>query len=110
MRHYRVDKMAEITVTRLPREGTEEYPAFDIAAYGQKHFGMYSGEEMTVTLRAKSSMAGVVLDRFGLDVILVPGWPRLLYGQHPSGSESSVFRVALCIGAGRHFDGPRPGS
>lgn len=72
MRHYRVDKMAEITVTRLPQEGTEEYPAFDIAAYGQKHFGMYSGEEMTVTLRAKSSMASVVLDRFGLDVILVP--------------------------------------
>ena len=72
MRHYRVDKMAEITVTRLPREGTDEYPAFDIAAYGQKHFGMYSGEEMTVTLRAKSSMASVVLDRFGLDVILVP--------------------------------------
>ena len=33
---------------------------------------MYSGQEMTVTLRAKSSMAGVVLDRFGLDVILVP--------------------------------------
>ena len=29
-------------------------------------------EEMTVTLRAKSSMASVVLDRFGLDVILVP--------------------------------------
>ena len=75
MRHYRVDKMAEITVTRLPREGTDEYPAFDIAAYGQKHFGMYSGEEMTVTLRAKSSMAGVVLDRFGLDVILVPDGP-----------------------------------
>lgn len=72
MRHYRVDKMAEITVTQQPREGMDEYPAFDIAAYGQKHFGMYSGEEMTVTLRAKSSMAGVVLDRFGLDTILVP--------------------------------------
>ena len=72
MRHYRVDKMAEITVTNLPREGAEDYPNFDIAVYGQKHFGMYSGEETTVTLRAKSSMAGVVLDRFGQDVILVP--------------------------------------
>ena len=30
---------------------------------------------MTVTLRAKSSMAGVVLDRFGLDIILVPDGP-----------------------------------
>ena len=75
MRHYRVDKMAEITVTNLPREGAEDYPNFDIAVYGQKHFGMYSGEETTVTLRAKSSMAGVVLDRFGQDVILVPDGP-----------------------------------
>ena len=75
MRHYRVDKMAEITVTNLPREGAEDYPNFDIAVYGQKHFGMYSGEEATVTLRAKSSMAGVVLDRFGQDVILVPDGP-----------------------------------
>ena len=72
MRHYRVDKMTNISVTNRPREGGERYPAFDIAAYGQKHFGMYSGQEMTVTLRAKSSMAGVVLDRFGLDVILAP--------------------------------------
>ncbi len=75
MRHYRVDKMAEIAITCLPREGAEEYAAFDLAAYGQKHFGMYSGEEMTVTLRAKSSMAGVVLDRFGQDVILIPDGP-----------------------------------
>ena len=75
MRHYRVDKMAEITVTNLPREGAEDYPNFDIAVYGQKHFGMYSGEETTVTLRTKSSMAGVVLDRFGQDVILVPDGP-----------------------------------
>lgn len=48
MRHYRVDKMAEITVTNLPREGAEDYPNFDIAVYGQKHFGMYSGEESTL--------------------------------------------------------------
>ena len=40
MRHYRVDKMMEISITDLPLEGTEQYPAFDIAAYGQKYFGM----------------------------------------------------------------------
>ena len=72
MRHYRVDKMAEIVVTGLPREGEDRYPDFDVAAYGQKHFGMYSGEEANVTLRCRSHMAGVVWDRFGQDVILVP--------------------------------------
>ena len=72
MRHYRVDKMTEIAVTDLPRQGRERYPDFDLAAYGQKHFGMFSGEEVTVTLRCRSQMAGVVLDRFGHDIIMIP--------------------------------------
>ena len=72
MRHYRVDKMTEIVVTSIPRQGREQYPDFQLALYGQKHFGMYSGREMTVTLRGRRSMAGVVWDRFGQDVILIP--------------------------------------
>jgi predicted DNA-binding transcriptional regulator YafY len=72
MRHYRVDKMAQLAVTEQPRQGQERYPNFQLAQYGQKHFGMYSGQEMRVTLRGRRSMAGVVWDRFGQDVILAP--------------------------------------
>lgn len=72
MRHYRVDKMTEIAITGLAREGKEQYPDFQLAQYGQKHFGMYSGREVTVTLRGRRDMAGVVWDRFGQEVILVP--------------------------------------
>lgn len=72
MRHYRVDKMTEIVVTALDRMGREQYPDFQLARYGQKHFGMYSGQELQVTLRGRRDMAGVVWDRFGQDVILVP--------------------------------------
>ena len=72
MRHYRVDKMDRIALTGQPRQGEERFPDFDLAAYGQKHFGMFRGEETAVTLRCRSQMAGVVLDRFGRDVILVP--------------------------------------
>lgn len=72
MRHYRVDKMTEIVVTGLARAGGAQYPDFQLAQYGQKHFGMYSGQELTVTLRGRRSMAGVVWDRFGQDVILSP--------------------------------------
>ena len=75
LRHYRVDKMAEIVVTNLDKEGKEQYPDFQLAAYGEKHFGMYRGEEVSVTLRGKRSMAGVVWDRFGQDVILIPDGP-----------------------------------
>ena len=75
MRHYRVDKMTEIAVTCLPREGREQYPDFQLAQYGQKHFGMYSGREVKVTLRGRRDKAGLVWDRFGQEVILVPDEP-----------------------------------
>ncbi len=72
LRHYRVDKMTEIVVTSLDREGRDQYPAFQLAEYGQKHFGMYSGPEVKVTLWGRRDKAHLVWDRFGQDVILVP--------------------------------------
>ena len=52
IRHYRVDKMSGIALCGSPRR--EEMGNFDLAAYGQKHFGMYHGPEITVTLRAEN--------------------------------------------------------
>ena len=72
MRHYRVDKMAELAVTCLPRQGDESCKSFDLASYSQKHFGMFSGREGQVTLRCQNRLVGVVLDRFGQESILVP--------------------------------------
>ena len=69
MRHYRVDKMTQIELTEEKRQGGSE---FDVADYAQKHFGMYSGDEVTMTLRFRRTMVNVVLDRFGQDVILIP--------------------------------------
>ena len=70
MRHYRVDKMAELSVSDQDRQGGGR--AFDLAAYAQKHFGMFRGREGQVRLRCASRLVGVVLDRFGREVILVP--------------------------------------
>ena len=72
LRHYRVDKMSDICLTNLPRQGAEAQKSFRLAEHAQKHFGMFSGEEVAVTLRGNAKMVGVVLDRFGQDVILVP--------------------------------------
>ena len=72
LRNYRVDKMAEISLTTLPRQGVEEQKNFHLAEYAQKHFGMFIGEEVSVTLRGTAKMVNVVLDRFGQDIILVP--------------------------------------
>lgn len=70
VKHFRVDKMKEIETTTEKREGEESLPNFDIAAYCNKVFGMFSGEEESVTLRFPMSMAGVVVDRFGHEISL----------------------------------------
>ena len=77
VRHYRVDKMAELAVTCLKLEEGEdlERGRFDVAAYAAKHFGMFCGREGKVRLRCVNAMVGVMLDRFGQDVILVPDGP-----------------------------------
>ena len=72
LRHYRVDKMWEIVLTTLPRQGEQEQKSFHPGDYAQKHFGMYRGEEVNVTLRGEARMVNVVLDRFGQDVMLIP--------------------------------------
>ena len=72
MRHYRVDKMSELVLTEQSRLGADKYPDFDISVYSQKHFGMFSGDEAMVTLRCHADMAGVVLDRFGHNIIMIP--------------------------------------
>lgn len=69
-RHYRVDKMAGLAISDEPRQGDGR--EFDVAAYAQKHFGMFSGREGRVRLRCENRMVGVVLDRFGREVILTP--------------------------------------
>jgi predicted DNA-binding transcriptional regulator YafY len=72
IKHYRVDKMSDITMTDEPREGREAYEAADSARYPGMVFGMFSGEERTVRLRAANSLAGVIIDRFGKDVMIIP--------------------------------------
>ena len=44
----------------------------DVAAYSQKVFGMFTGEEELVRLRFHRHLAGAVIDRFGKEVMLVP--------------------------------------
>ena len=68
IKHYRVDKMINISLSDKPRNGAEHCEDFDLALYAKKTFGMYHGEETLVTLRCKSSLSGVMIDRFGSDV------------------------------------------
>lgn len=70
--HYRVDKMEDIRLTEKPRVVTEETRNFDPSAYSKAVFGMYRGKLERVKLRFERSLAGVVIDRFGRDIMLIP--------------------------------------
>jgi len=70
--HYRVDKMEAIRLTGEKRVFTEETKQFDPAAYSREVFGMYRGRRQRIKLRFENSLAGVVVDRFGRDIMLIP--------------------------------------
>lgn len=72
IKHYRVDKMLHIQMSGENREGKEYFKKLDMAEYAKKSFGMFGGEERTVKLLVENSLAGVIIDRFGKDVILIP--------------------------------------
>ena len=72
IKHYRVDKMRNITVLDRKREGGKCFKAFDMAAYATKNFGMFGGEEQTVKLEFDNDIVGVILDRFGAGVMIRP--------------------------------------
>ena len=67
MRHYRVDKMLDIKITELPRLGTDSFNRADMGIYTNRHFGMFGGEDTAVRLECDNSLAGVIIDRFGLE-------------------------------------------
>lgn len=67
IRHYRVDKIKNITVTEETVK-LGEYRNFDIASYGRKFFGMFGGDQTFVELKFKEDHIGLLIDRFGKDI------------------------------------------
>lgn len=72
IKHYRVDKMLKIQMSEEDREGREHFKKLDMADYARKSFGMFGGKEQEVKLFVDNFLAGVIIDRFGKDVMLIP--------------------------------------
>lgn len=71
IKHYRVDKMADISLTGEKREGEALFKSFNLADYTRKNISMYEGEDRTVTLEIDNGKIGIFLDRFGRDEVTV---------------------------------------
>ena len=92
MKHYRVDKMGDVTVLKEAREGVEQFSQVDLASYTNQVFGMYGGREETVTLQFPDRLIGVVLDRFGR-------------GADIRSMEAGVFRIRARVTVSGQFYG-----
>lgn len=72
IRHYRVDKMLHISMSDEKREGKSYFKKTDMGAYTRKSFGMFGGDDQRVKILATGSKAGIFIDRFGKDIMIVP--------------------------------------
>ncbi len=72
IKHFRVDKMMEISVLGEKRDGRESFENLDLAAYSSTLFGMFTGKEERVTLEFSNKLIGPVIDRFGKDIPVIP--------------------------------------
>ena len=68
-RHYRVDKMKNIQITKEKME-RELWESFNLVQYSNENFGMFAGKTETVRLHVHKNLLGVVIDRFGSEISL----------------------------------------
>ena len=93
IKHYRVDKMVQISVLEERRDGKELFESFDMAIYSKVNFGMYHGEVKKVHISFPDYMVGVFIDRFGKDISI-----------HPAEGKNRS-RIAVDISVSKQFFG-----
>lgn len=92
LKHYRVDKMGSVEVLEEKREGLEQLGNLKLTDYTNRTFGMFSGEEETVTLRFPNRLVGVALDQFGREADIRP-------------TENETFRIRARVAVSGQFFG-----
>ena len=92
IKHYRVDKMLRMSVLEKKREGKKAFRAFNLPKYTRSLFGMFAGKVMDVTLEGRNDMVGVMIDRFGTDLMV-----------HPV--DKRHFRITVNVAVSRQFLG-----
>lgn len=108
IKHYRVDKMLKITATTEARVGQDRFKEFDMAHYAKSLFGMFGGEETSVTLEGDNSLVGVLIDRFGKDISIVPIDETRFEAKVTVAVSPQFFGWVMALGRGIRITGPTP--
>ncbi len=70
IKHFRVDKMEDVTMQDADRMGQELFERVDMQDYHRYTFNMYGGNVELVTLQFLNRMMGAAIDRFGRDIVV----------------------------------------
>lgn len=106
IKHYRVDKMQNTDILESERKGGESFRDFDLAEFAKKTFGMYGGRDEEVTFVCENYMAGVMLDRFGRDIWLIPVDENHFRTRVTVSVSPQFFGWVTGIGKGIRIEGP----
>lgn len=98
--------MIDLNISDCQRLGTKEFRAFDMAKYSKQLFGMFSGDEVKVSLRCENDMVGVFLDRFGKDIIICPDGPDHFTTTIPVAFSNQFLGWVFSLGKGVQVTGP----
>ena len=92
IKHFRVDKMLHIDITDVTRQGAQDFHKVDVKTYSKRVFGMYDGVQTNVKLKCHNSLVGVMIDRFGKNVPLIP-------------LDDDYFQINVTVAVSRQFLG-----
>ena len=106
IKHYRVDKMKNITMIDDMRNGREHFEHFDVAEYMKRSFGMFGGDAELVKLRVKNELVGVIIDRFGKDVSLFQDDKEHFFVHVKVNVSNQFFAWVFGLGTGIEIMGP----
>lgn len=69
-RNYRVDKLDNIQLSDIPREGKSQFKSFNANTYVSRRMGMFLGKEKAITVRIPESLVGAFIDQFGKKITI----------------------------------------
>ncbi|MCD7828051.1 MAG: WYL domain-containing protein [Clostridiales bacterium] len=72
VKHYRVDKMDNVMIAKLPRDGKKKFRNFDVAEYSKKRVKMFTGTVESVSLKCSEEFIGQIMDKFGKECKFFP--------------------------------------
>lgn len=106
IKHYRVDKIRKIEILDKARDGKAQFDKFDMAIYAKKVFNMFTGNEQNVRIEFDNNLIGVVIDRFGKDIMIIPsGKDKFIINVNVSVS-NMFFGWLIGLGSGAKILGP----